>query len=83
MRYKLIDPKASNKYQFPDTEGRFQELEKDQWRLVTRAITLHFVALESANKASETWLKDNLTLILQHFLEHRGTKGAIILNSIA
>ncbi|MCL1495678.1 MAG: type I-D CRISPR-associated helicase Cas3' [Pseudanabaena sp. Salubria-1] len=83
LRYKLIDPKASNKYQFPDTEGRFQELEKDQWRLVTRAITLHFVALESANKASETWLKDNLTLILQHFLEHRGTKGAIILNSIA
>lgn len=83
LRYKLIDPKASSKYQFPDTEARLQELEKDQWRLVTRAITLHFVPLESSNKASETWLKDNLTLILQHFLEHRGTKGAIILNSIA
>ncbi len=35
------------------------------------------------SKASETWIKDNLNLILQHFLEHRGTKGAIILNSIA
>ena len=83
LRYKLIDPKASGKYQFPDTEVRSQQLEQDKWRLVTREIALHFVPLESANKASETWLKDNLALILQHFLEHRGTKGAIILNSIA
>lgn len=83
LRYKLIDPKASGKYQFPDTALRSQELVKDQWRLVTREIALHFVPLESVSKASETWLKDNLTLILQHFLEHRGTKGAIILNSIA
>jgi CRISPR-associated endonuclease/helicase Cas3 len=83
LRYKLIDPKASGKYQFPDTEVRSQQLEQDKWRLVTREITLNFIPLESANKASETWLKDNLTLILQHFLEHRGTKGAIILNAIA
>lgn len=83
LRYKLIDPKAAGKYQFPDTEVRSQELVKDQWRLVTREITLHFVPLESVSKASESWLKDNLEMILQHFLEHRGTKGAIILNSIA
>lgn len=83
LRYKLIDPKTSGKYQFPDTEVRSQQLEQDKWRLVTREIALHFVPLESVSKASETWLKDNLNLILQHFLEHRGTKGAIILNSIA
>lgn len=83
LRYKLIDPKASGKYQFPDTEVRSQQLEQDKWRLVTREIALHFVPLESVSKASETWLKDNLEMILQHFLNHRGTKGAIILNSIA
>jgi CRISPR-associated endonuclease/helicase Cas3 len=83
LRYKLIDPKASGKYQFPDTEVRSQQLEQDKWRLVIREITLNFIPLESANKASESWLKDNLDLILNHFLEHRGTKGAIILNSIA
>jgi CRISPR-associated endonuclease/helicase Cas3 len=83
LRYKLIDPKASGKYQFPDTEVRSQELMKGQWRLVTREITLHFVPLESVSKASETRLKENLDKILQHFVEHRGTKGAIILNSIA
>lgn len=83
FRCEVIDPKASGKYQFPDTETRSQELAHTQWRLVTRAITLHFVPLESVSKASENWLTDNLNRILQHFLEHRGTKGAIILNSIA
>lgn len=83
FRCEVIDPKASGKYQFPDTAMRSQELEQDQWRLVTREITLHFVPLESVSKASESWLKENLDLILQHFLNHRGTKGAIILNSIA
>jgi CRISPR-associated endonuclease/helicase Cas3 len=81
--YKVIDPKASGKYQFPDIEDRARQLEQENWRLVTRDITLHFVPLESSSKASESWLKDNLSLILKHFLEHRGTKGAIILNSIA
>ncbi len=83
LRYKLIDPNASGKYQFPDTEARSQQLEQDKWRLVTREITLHFVPLESVSKSSETWLKENLDKILQHFVKHRGTKGAIILNSIA
>ncbi len=83
LKYKLIDPKAANKYQFPDTESRSQQLESENWRLVTREITLHFVPLESSSKASENWLKDNLDMILNHFLKHCGTKGAIILNSIA
>ncbi len=83
LRYKAIDPKASDKYQFPDAEEQSEQLEQDNWRLVTREIALHFVPLDSSSKASEDWLKDNLDLILQYFLEHRGTKGAIILNSIA
>ena len=83
LRYKVIDPKASGKYQFPDTELRSQQLESENWRLVTREITLNFVPLESSSRSSENWLKDNLDMILNHFLEHLGTKGAIILNSIA
>ena len=83
LRYKVIDPKASDKYRFPDTEEQSEQLEQENWRLVTREIALHFVSLESASRASENWLKDNLDLILNYFLEHRGTKGAIILNSIA
>jgi CRISPR-associated endonuclease/helicase Cas3 len=83
LSYKVIDPKVSGKYQFPDTLERSQQLEQDNWRLVTRGIDLHFVPLESSSKASESWLKDNLDAILHHFLEHRGTKGAIVLNSIA
>jgi len=80
---EVIDPKASGKYQFPDTELRSQQLERENWRLVTREIALHFVPLESSSNSSENWLKDNLDMILNHFLEHGGTKGAVILNSIA
>lgn len=67
LRYKVIDPKAAGKYQFPDTKARLQQLEQDQWRLVTREIALNFIPLESASKSSENWLKDNLDMILNHF----------------
>ncbi|MDR9403986.1 MAG: type I-D CRISPR-associated helicase Cas3', partial [Halothece sp. Uz-M2-17] len=60
-----------------------EKLQSQQWRQVSREISLQFISLESAFSASETWLKENQTLILNHFLEHPNTKGAVILNSIA
>lgn len=44
---------------------------------------LQFIPLESTSKASETWLRCNTDLILKQFQQHLGSKGAIILNSIA
>ena len=83
FRCKEINPIDENKYQFPDTEAQCQQLQAKGWRQVSREISLQFISLESSNKASETWLKDNSDLILAHFQQYPGSKGAIILNSIA
>lgn len=83
FRCKDINPIEENKYQFPDTEAQCQQLNLQGWRQVSRQISLQFISLEPSNKASETWLKDNSDLILAHFQQYPGSKGAIILNSIA
>ncbi len=44
---------------------------------------MNFIPLEPAFKSSETWLKENSDLILAQFQQYPGSKGAIILNSIA
>lgn len=78
-----INPVAENKYRFPDSEEECHKLESGGWRQVSRPIQLEFISLEPTIKASETWLRDNCQLILSHFEEHPGSKGAIVLNSIA
>ncbi|MBD2246322.1 type I-D CRISPR-associated helicase Cas3' [Nostoc sp. FACHB-888] len=78
FRCKEIDPLKQNKYQFPDTPEQGQK-----WRQVARTILLKFIPLEPSFKASETWLKENSELILAQFHQYPGSKGAIILNSIA
>jgi CRISPR-associated endonuclease/helicase Cas3 len=83
FRYKEINPIAENKYQFPDTVEACQQLETAGWRQVSREIRLQFISLESTSKASETWLQENSELILSRFRQYPGSKGAIILNSIA
>ncbi|MBD1906742.1 type I-D CRISPR-associated helicase Cas3' [Funiculus sociatus GB2-A5] len=86
FRCNEINPIEENKYQFPNTEAQCHQLQEEGWRQVSREISLQFISLESSNKASETWLKDNSNLILAHFQQHpgsKGAKGAIILNSIA
>ena len=83
FRCKEINPIEENKYQFPDTHSQCQQLKAQGWRQVSREISLQFISLESSNNASETWLKDNSELILAHFQQYPGSKGAIILNSIA
>jgi CRISPR-associated endonuclease/helicase Cas3 len=83
FRCQVIDPLEQNKYQFPETPEQQQQLKNDGWRQVARSIDLSFAPLEPAAKSSENWLKDNAEKILQQFQEHPGSKGTIILNSIA
>jgi CRISPR-associated endonuclease/helicase Cas3 len=83
FRCKQIDPLAENKYKFPDTPEEGKQLENAGWRQVSRTISLNFIPLSPSFKASETWLRDNSNLILEQFQKFPGSKGAIILNSIA
>ncbi|PSN19226.1 type I-D CRISPR-associated helicase Cas3' [filamentous cyanobacterium CCP5] len=83
FRCRVINPIDEGKYQFPETQAEAEALEADHWRQVARSIDLTFVSMEPTSKASETWLKENQEPILKQFLEHPGSKGAIILNSIA
>jgi CRISPR-associated endonuclease/helicase Cas3 len=83
FRCKVINPLEENKYRFPETLEESLELENQEWRQVSRPISLNFISLEPSFKASESWLKENSNLILGYFQNHPGSKGAIILNSIA
>ena len=83
FKVKVIDPVAENKYRFPATKAEALKLKNDNWREVSRQITLNFIGLESGPTSSETWLKENSDRILELFAKHPGSKGAIILNSIA
>ncbi|MDM9381627.1 type I-D CRISPR-associated helicase Cas3' [Chlorogloeopsis sp. ULAP01] len=83
FRCREINPQEQNKYQFPDTPQQEQQLRSQGWRQVARAISLNFIPLEPTFKASEIWLKENSNLILNQFQQYPGSKGAIILNSIA
>ena len=83
FRCRVIDPVAQGKYKFPATLEEEQQLESDRWRKIARSIDLHFIALESVAKASEDWLKEQSELIVAQFQNHLGSKGAIILNSVA
>jgi CRISPR-associated endonuclease/helicase Cas3 len=83
FRTCVINPIESGKYRFPETEAEAVELKASYWRQVARSIDLEFVPLEPTSQASEAWLKENQSKILDYFLEHPGSKGAIILNSIA
>ncbi|MEM0978769.1 MAG: type I-D CRISPR-associated helicase Cas3' [Cyanobacteria bacterium P01_H01_bin.58] len=83
FRCRVINPVDEGKYQFPETQAEAEALQADHWRQVARSIDMNFVPMEPTSKASETWLKENQEYILNQFLEHPGSKGAIILNSIA
>nr|WP_041740355.1 type I-D CRISPR-associated helicase Cas3' [Calothrix sp. PCC 6303] len=83
FRCQEINPLDNQKYQFPDNLEQEQELQLQNWRQVSRSINLNFISLEPSFKASETWIKENSNLILEYFQNNPGSKGAIILNSIA
>lgn len=83
FRCKVINPLEQGKYRFSVSLKEQQQLRAQNWRQVARKIQLNFVPLESSLKASENWLRENSNLILEWFQRHPGSKGAIILNSIA
>ena len=83
FRVKVIDPVAEKKYKFPTNTAESAKLKQSNWREVSRQIKLNFIGLESNSSTSETWLKENSDRITNQFLQHPGSKGAIILNSIA
>ncbi|OAB62591.1 type I-D CRISPR-associated helicase Cas3 [Leptolyngbya valderiana BDU 20041] len=83
FRYRLIEPEKEEKYAFPSGDRDREILKTQGWQEIAREIQLNFIALESTGQASEAWLKENCDRILQHFLDQPGSKGAIILNSIA
>ncbi|MDJ1182042.1 type I-D CRISPR-associated helicase Cas3' [Roseofilum casamattae] len=83
FRCHEIDPIAENKYEFPKTPEEVERLSEQGWRKVTGEILLNFIPLEPSGNSSETWLKEQSELIVRQFQEKPGSKGAIILNSIA
>jgi CRISPR-associated endonuclease/helicase Cas3 len=78
-----INPSQEGKYIFPETLKELEQIESSNWRKVSSKIDLNFIGLELTSKALEVWLQENSQMILDYFLESPGTKGAIILNSIA
>jgi CRISPR-associated endonuclease/helicase Cas3 len=83
FRCHQINPIQEDKYQFPDTPEQCHHLLSQGWRQVSREICLQFIPLEPTSRATEIWLRENSDRILAHFQQHPGSKGAIILNSIA
>lgn len=83
FRCQVVDPMEEGKYRFPASVEEEQQLKAENWRQVARTIQLNFIPLESRSKASESWLQENATSLLEWFQQHPGSKGAIILNSIA
>ncbi|MBO9999392.1 MAG: type I-D CRISPR-associated helicase Cas3' [Cyanobacteria bacterium SID2] len=83
FRYRVINPEIERKYEFPDSDRELETLQSQGYRQIAGEIEFNFISLESTAQASEIWLKENIDRILQHFLEQPGSKGAIILNSIA
>jgi CRISPR-associated endonuclease/helicase Cas3 len=75
----LIDPVAQNKYRFS------LDAETANWRSISQSIDLNFPReLEPTAKSSYEWMmKNSEETILKFFLDYPGSKGAIILNSVA
>lgn len=82
LRCHVVDPKKENKYIFPTSEIEQKDLTEQHWRRVVGEIKLEFIPLESNSRSSEIWLKENAEIVLEQ-LQIEGSKGAIILNSIA
>jgi CRISPR-associated endonuclease/helicase Cas3 len=83
FRYRVIDPRAADRYQFPAMGVEEEALRSRHWRCVVRPIDLMFIPLESVAQASEQWLANHVQEIAELFGNHPHSKGAIILNAIA
>lgn len=76
--YREINPVSVGAYQFSRND-------EPNWRQISQPIHLTFPGdLQPRAQSAYDWITENAdTVILQHFLDHPGSKGAIILNSIA
>jgi CRISPR-associated endonuclease/helicase Cas3 len=74
----LIAPDQQEKYSFASTDDK-------HWRVISQPIQLTFPNdLQPNARSAYDWLTENAErIILQFFLTHENSKGAIILNSIA
>jgi CRISPR-associated endonuclease/helicase Cas3 len=77
-KVKIINPVEEKKYRF-SSEGT------TGWRQISQPISLYFPSdLQPNSKSGYDWILENAEqVILQFFLDHPGSQGAIILNSIA
>ena len=78
LNYRIIDPVNQGAY-------RFAAGDEPGWRQISQPITLTFPDnLEPNVRSSYDWIVESAeSVILKFFLDHPGSKGAIILNSIA
>jgi CRISPR-associated endonuclease/helicase Cas3 len=79
LKYKIINPVEAEAYRFIDNDNT------EKWRPISQPIILKFVDnLEPKAKSGYDWILEHAeSTILKFFLDHPGSKGAIILNSIA
>ena len=79
MKYIWINPLSHGAYCYDDPNNA------GQWRQINQSINLTFPCnLEPSLRSSYEWILENAeSIILQFFLDHPQSKGAIILNSIA
>jgi CRISPR-associated endonuclease/helicase Cas3 len=78
LRYQEVNPVDAGAY-------RFSPSNEPNWRQISQPITLAFPdELEPNSRSGYDWIVEHLEdVILKFFLDHPGSKGAIILNSIA
>lgn len=78
LKHRIISPVDHGAY-------RFAVSSEPGWRQISQPIILTFPdSLEPNVRSSYDWMVENAeSVVLKFFLEHPGSKGAIILNSIA
>jgi CRISPR-associated endonuclease/helicase Cas3 len=79
LKYRVINPVAQGAYRFS-----VEDSDKN-WRPISQPIELRFPRnLEPNFRSSYDWIVENAeSILLMFFQEYPGSKGAIILNSIA
>lgn len=81
FRVREINPGNENKY-FHLNYGD-DPPDPQRWDLILRPVSLNLIDLNLEPRAGEQWIVSHLEQILDFFLEHPQSKGAIILNSVA
>jgi len=62
--------------------GEYSSSRGDDWRPILQACDLYFDVV-SRDRTVEDWVQEHLAEIVQFFRNHPGSKGAIIVNSVA